>query len=314
MKVYDLDTERWTASLEIPVRSSYPNLAWHPGGRILAITCEDRTIKLWNLDQGNESQLLRLERTVDMGSNMAFNHRGDRLATAAWDGVFRLWDPRTGSQLRTLDWRGPVPRFSPDDRLVAASTKENSIQLWEITAGEECRAFVRGADRGHTFYGESIDTEGRLLAVGMDDGVGLWDLKTADFLFHLPIGETHGVAFDHSVPGALLTNGLEGVYRWPVQAEPKSARMRIGPPKTLPLPGNFYQIAVSRDGQFVAQPAGQAAHGCSGKKRARWFVWLRTGMRVTSPSVAMAAGSPPVRTTDLALASGKRTPASSCES
>jgi eukaryotic-like serine/threonine-protein kinase len=246
------------ANLTIQLRATYPQLGWHPEGRILAITCDDKTLKLWAVDEGEKGKLVTLERTVDMGSSMAFNHQGNLLATVAWDGILRLWDPRTGKQLRTLDWRSiEVPRFSRDDRVIAASARDNMLQLWQVTAGEECRALVREADGGHPAYHDFAIQE-RLAAVAMEDGVGVWDVKTAAFLCQLPIGITRGVAFDYSAPEALLTNGPGGVYRWPVQAEPKSARLRIGPPQRLPLPGNEYQIAVSRDGQFVAQPAGES--------------------------------------------------------
>jgi serine/threonine protein kinase/WD40 repeat protein len=259
VKVLSLDTKQWVANLPINPRRWYPNLSWHPDGRSLAMTCDDKTIKLWNVDEGEKSKLVTLERTVDIGSAMAFSHRGNLLATTAWDGILRLWDPRTGTQSKTLDWRSSeVPRFSPDDRRIAASTKENSLQLWELTVGEECRALVRGPDGGRSYHSDAVATKGRLLAVGSPDGVELWDLKTASFLYHLPIGATYGVAFDHSVSEVLLTNGPAGVYRWPAAAEPDSARVRIGPPRKLALPGTMYEIAVSHDGQFVAQAAGPA--------------------------------------------------------
>ena len=45
--------------------------------------------------------------------------------------------------------------------------------------------------------------------------------------------------------------------RWPVQAEAKSGRVRIGPPQELHLSGNSFQIAVSTTGTLVAQAVGK---------------------------------------------------------
>jgi hypothetical protein len=63
-------------------------------------------------------------------------------------------------------------------------------------------------------------------------------------------GITH-VLFEPS--GALLTNGRDGLHRWPVQTDPDSVeRLRIGPPQTLPVPGSDCVVARSRDGRVLA--------------------------------------------------------------
>jgi len=254
IKIYDLDSEQWTANLEINVVADYRSLAWHPKGRLLAIICEDQSVKLWNVEEGNKAKVHALEKSVGGGIAISINHRGDLLATTAWDGILKLWDPRTGKQLKTLDWGNwEVPRFSPDDRLIAAKVKKDLLQFWEITSAAEFRTFARDGLVGPSVHNGAISAEGRLLAAGMNDGVGLFDLKTAAFLSLLPIGMTGGVAFDNSTSPALVTNGPAGVYRWPLQAEPKSPRLRIGPPQKLALPGTHSQIAISRNGQVVAQ-------------------------------------------------------------
>ncbi len=264
-----LDTEECIAHLKIDPRTWYSNLRWHPDGRQLAMTCADKTIKLSNVDDPEQTKLVTLERTVDPGSKMAFSHRGDLLATVAWDGILRLWDLRTGRQLKSLDSRShEVPRFSPDDAVIAAGIRENSLQLWEVTAGGEYRALVGEWVGGPDLQPGAVATEGRLLAVGSEDSVELWDLKTGSYLSRLPIGATHAVAFDHSLSQALLTNGPGGVYRWPVEVEHQSGLVRIGPPHMVPLPGTTYPIVISRDGQFVAQAAGR-----SGAR----LLWPKTG-------------------------------------
>ena len=222
---------------------------------MLAIACKDGSVQLWNVQEAKASKLLALERTVGFGVVMAFNHRGDLLATTSWDGVMRLWDPRTGKQVKQLDnWAEMRPCFSPDDSLLAARTKEDVLQIWHVISTGECRTFVPEVAVGHFDYPGAITPDGRLLAVGMEEGVGLWDLKTTRFLASLPVGMTYGVAMDRSAQPSLFTNGAKGgVVRWPIDWQPKSARMRIGPAQILPLPGPFGQIAVSHDGQIVGQ-------------------------------------------------------------
>ena len=109
----------------------------------------------------------------------AFNHAGDLLASGGWEGVLRLWDPRTGKQLFSTPSWGELPRFSPDDRLLAQRCPQTAS--WghgKLPAGGEYRTLVarRGRRPGTAIIMPAIRSDGRLLAVGMDDGVGLWDL------------------------------------------------------------------------------------------------------------------------------------------
>ena len=52
--------------------------------------------------------------------------------------------------------------------------------------------------------------------------------------------------------GDLLTNGSAGVLRWPIHIDPTSGEARIGPPRSLPLPGTSCGIAEDRTGRIVA--------------------------------------------------------------
>jgi len=57
-------------------------------------------------------------------NSVAFSHDGSMLATTGDDGALRVWDPRTGTELQSVDHGDGIvvaPAFSPDDRLVAAA-------------------------------------------------------------------------------------------------------------------------------------------------------------------------------------------------
>ena len=85
-----------------------------------------------------------------------------------------------------------------------------------------------------TYHRPSIRRDGRVLAVGTDRGVVLWDLARAKVLAVLPIGDARHLTFEAS--GDLLTSGPIGVWRWPVRLDPGRGEFRIGPPRPLPLP------------------------------------------------------------------------------
>ena len=129
---------------------------------------------------------------------------------------------------------------------------DGKLGLWEVAAGGEYRTLVRAAAAGKGFYHHpSIRSDGRLLAVGMGDGFGLWDLPSGNELAFLESPGTDFVLFEPS--GALLTNGSAGLLRWPVQADAASpGLLRIGPPHKLSVPGPICHVACSGDGRVIA--------------------------------------------------------------
>jgi WD40 repeat protein len=118
------------------------NLAFSPGGRLLATSSEDHTAKLWDLGSG------RLERTLrghagTVGS-VAFAPGGRTLATGGADGTVKLWGVASGRLLRSLPDGGYPVAFSSNGRLLAAASG-NPVSLWS-TRSWQVVATLRGSD------------------------------------------------------------------------------------------------------------------------------------------------------------------------
>ena len=259
VKIFDLDSEQISASLDVELHSDFRCLAWHPEGSLLALVGSDFRVQIWNLEKGQKARwVVTLEGQGRPGICMAFGHGGSLLATTAWDGFLRLWDARTGQELKRLQWGGyETPRFSTDDRILAARIDDGSMRFWKITIGGEYRTLTRDSAHGPCVPQDgAIGLDGRLLAVGLQDGVGLWDLKTSDFFAMLSSGSIASVAFENSAPPTLLTNGPEGFKRWPLQLDSRLGRIRLGQAETLAQTGNDFQIALSQDHRIIAQAQG----------------------------------------------------------
>src|SRR5450759_227171 len=71
----------------------------------------------------------------------------------------------------------------------------------------------------------SIHRDGRILAMGTDRGVVLWDLARGTQPAFLRIGLAWHSMFEPS--GDLVTNGSAGVLRWPIHIDPTSGEARI---------------------------------------------------------------------------------------
>jgi WD40 repeat protein len=247
VEVRDLASGQVVASLPLPVDPHV--VVWHPDGRTLAILGLDARIYLWDMMAGQEIRILDGLRSA--GIAIAFNHSGSLLASTGWEGKLRLWDFQTGRQLFSTTSRaaGGYPRFSPDDRYVSVDIRGSSLGLWEISACPEYQTLIRTAApmQGPDYYA-SIHRDGRLLAVGMTGGVGLWDLANGRELTFLELPGIQTATFEPS--GALLTNGASGLMRWPVEID--AEKVRIAPSRKLSMPGSRFNVSSSADGGVIA--------------------------------------------------------------
>src|SRR5262245_51369261 len=77
--------------------------------------------------------------------------------------------------------------FSPEDRCLASSSRDNTVKIWDLKKGFELRTL-----RGHTdsVNAVSFSPDGELLASGSaDNTVKLWDVATGRQLFSMPTGQ-----------------------------------------------------------------------------------------------------------------------------
>src|SRR5207249_2477243 len=81
--------------------------------------------------EGHEGEVLQV----------TFNHAGDLLVSASWDGTTRLWDVKALRPLvRTRFHPLGTLQFSPDDQRLACGRDHGSkLWLWEVADGRECR-------------------------------------------------------------------------------------------------------------------------------------------------------------------------------
>jgi WD40 repeat protein len=156
---------------------------------------------------------------------LAFNPAGDLLASTAWDGTVRLWDPWAG-KLRVIspgcDW---MPRFSHEGRL-GLGRDGWGFALWEVASGREFRMLY--AHEGPWVAPHTVDVspEGRLLASTGGDRVCLWDLDSATLVASLETGPCVSGLFQGDGK-ALVVSDSSGVRRWPIDVGTRSGRLHV---------------------------------------------------------------------------------------
>jgi serine/threonine protein kinase/WD40 repeat protein len=268
LQVRDLRTGAVLVALTLPWRESMM-CVWAPDGRTLAVSHGGgpALVQLYAFDPA--SPALRLTRTLrahgNGGTAIEFNPAGDRVVTGGWDSVVHLFDPTTGRLLfsrHVLSPRGAPLRFDPSGgRLAAARVgpQQQQIGVWSVADAREYRALVHdGPGRRFDEPLHAVHPGGRLAALGLTDGLALFDLETGrELAFGLISGGGGTACFDGA--GNLFTNSYAGLFRWPVRPDPtRPGRLTVGPPERLPFNPADRSVATSRDGRVIAQASFQS--------------------------------------------------------
>lgn len=139
---------------------------------ILATGSYDSTIKIWNIETGEEIRTLVGH---DSGIRaLMFDER--KLISGSLDHTLKIWNWRTGECLSTLPGHtGGVICLHFNDNLLASGSVDTTIKIWNF-ADKSCYAL-----KGHTDWVNSvrIDSDSRMVFSASDDQtVRMWDLDT----------------------------------------------------------------------------------------------------------------------------------------
>jgi serine/threonine protein kinase/WD40 repeat protein len=229
-------------------------VTWHPDGRRLAVAGSDPRIQIW--DVAAKRKVATVEGHVQTVTTVTFHPDGELAASHGWDGQLLLWHPSSGRQLMRLT-AAAAPHFSADGRQLGVAWDGDRADLLEVTPTREYRTLVSSAGTGrgsYDFYGD-ISPDGRLLAVGMEEGARLWDLRGGRELAAFSAGTPFSF-FDHHGGGGpvrgLFTGGTQGLLRWPLKdADPAGRTWRLGPPQRVSPLGRAW-ITRRPDGDTLA--------------------------------------------------------------
>jgi hypothetical protein len=119
-------------------------------GRLIVSASDDRTLKVWETQTGEEHLTLRgHEKGV---RDCAISADGRLIVSASDDTTLKVWDAQTGEELRTLSGHRAEQvlgcAISADGRLIISASDDKTLKIWETQTGEE----------RHTLSGHHADT------------------------------------------------------------------------------------------------------------------------------------------------------------
>ncbi|THW16558.1 WD40 repeat-like protein [Aureobasidium pullulans] len=165
IKLWDVSTG---SSYDIPKSANAYGVIVSPLSKLVTSYHTD-SMELWTTHTGR----LELE-----GYAVAFNQNEDMVACALHNHTINLQNLKTGKPNFTLADHTRIVStlaFSPDDKLLASASQDQSVNLWDVETGALCRKF----SCTHKIWEVVFSPNGKLLAIVLrDDTVELWNIAT----------------------------------------------------------------------------------------------------------------------------------------
>jgi WD40 repeat protein len=133
------DAKSFALTRRLRAEAGLETMAISRNGLLMAIGSEaaEHSVIVLNLSNGSRVLIKNYGQKI---TRLAFTPDDSNLITAGTDTTLRIWDARTGSQIKRLETDARVLRLaiSNDGRRVATISQRGTISVWDTVAGHQC--------------------------------------------------------------------------------------------------------------------------------------------------------------------------------
>lgn len=157
------------------------SIAVNPNGKTFASGSADKTIKIWDIQTGENTNTLTGH--SNFVSSVAFSHDGNIIASGSYDKTFKLW---YGSKSKTfIEHSGCVTAiaFNDNGELFATSSMDKTIKMWDLK--EEKLVYTITDHKNYINYIAFTKNGDRLISCDGDKTIKLWNVKNGAEIFSI---------------------------------------------------------------------------------------------------------------------------------
>lgn len=147
-------------------------------GRMFAAALQDRSVRLYAAENGEEMQNMQDE---FLCTSLAFSPRGDVVAAGSVEHIINLWDIRTAdctARLKGHTYPVLCLAFSPDGGRLVSGSGDTTLVTWDIDNRAQLLQL-----KGHGFYVVTCDWDpkgDRIVSGSVDANIVEWDANSGE--------------------------------------------------------------------------------------------------------------------------------------
>lgn len=150
-----------------------------PDGRKAVSASNDKTIKVWDIEAGEE--LRTLTGHSESVNRVCITPDGRMMVSATQDKTLKVWDMETGEELRTLTGHDKSVYgvcITPDGKKAVSASGDNTCKVWDIETGRELKSIKPD---GCYVYDVCIIPGGKYAVSALADRtLYVWDIESGE--------------------------------------------------------------------------------------------------------------------------------------
>ena len=169
--------------------------SFSPNSKVLASSSGDKSVRLWNIENGSELSVSPLLGHTYSVNSCSFSPFGTILATASTDCSVFLWDVDSGSMITVLQGHKNVVRvcrFSPNSRFLLTGSADETFCIWDVSSKKLVKC-VDGLESSVLTCCFTPDSLHIVTGTSMGD-LCIWDAQSGKMMKFYAEGHDLGVA------------------------------------------------------------------------------------------------------------------------